>query len=277
MEKNKRQRILKEETINQVTLEDLLDLGSAAQMAVLKFTDNCMKFNNRHFQQLSTRLNKDLGDLCNMIRQQISTEVDNAGTPPQEQLDSGGMDSSDRRSVLANESENLGVEAKPKMDPLVENYKKVKSLFKQLQEAFGEIEQDESSMTTSKPGESVQTDDTSDLDPTEPSDNVIDLSKAFSSVMEGLSPEQFENFKAELINSLKASGIVDQNYQAIVSEIEKTVGVDDLNYALDSLYDYGDQNGIEINTTVNSEVESNEEEESNEVEEGQPIIPTSNI
>jgi hypothetical protein len=95
--------------------------------------------------------------------------------------------------------------------------------------------------------------------------------------MEGLSPEQFENFKAELINSLKASGIVDQNYQAIVSEIEKTVGVDDLNYALDSLYDYGDQNGIEINTTVNSEVESNEEEESNEVEEGQPIIPTSNI
>lgn len=254
--KNKRAKILKEETINQVTLEDLLDLGSTAQMAILKFTDNCMKFNNRRFQQLSTRLNKDLGDLCNMIRQEISQETDSGGGAELSQLDVPGQQpESDRRHLMANESDNLGIQKKPSMDALAEA-RIIKKIFKKLMEAFGQVDQG---------GEEDS------LEPTQSEGQTIDLSSAFSTVMEGLSTEQFEAFKAEIVNGLKGAGITDQNYMAIVSEIEQTQDIDSLNFALDGLYDYGDENGIEINTEVKTEETDSDEEEADE--NSAPIIP----
>lgn len=265
--KNKRAKILKEETINQVTLEDLLDLGSKAQIAILTFTDNCMKFNNRHFQQLSTRLNKDLGDLCNMIRQQISQEVDGVGGSTQEPLDTGDrMKSSDTRSLMANESENLGTEMKPEMDSLAEA-RIAKRILKKLLEAFDEVD----NTATEAPATDPATDDS--IEPTETTSTSIDLSPAFATVMDGLSPEQFAAFKSDLINSLKGAGITDQNYMAIVSDIEQTQDIDSLNFALDALYDYGDANGIEINTTVQTDASEENDEDENE---GGDIIPTGN-
>lgn len=262
---NRKRISLKEEVVNEITLNDLLDLGSKAQIAVMQLSDNCMKFSDAQLRKLSARVNKDLGDLCDQIRGAIISNQNEQQAPQRSQLekpkDSGNMI----------ESENLGLEVKPEMDELAEQkevMKEARRLFKKLKEAFGEEELEAETEEETK--EEVE----APVAETEaPVDSKIDLSLAFGSVLEGLDEEEFVEFKTKVSTALKASGITEPDFQTLVTQIENTVGIDDLNFALDKVYDYADQNSIEVSTVVAGEVEEVEEEV--EEEKAEPVISES--
>lgn len=234
-DKNKRIKILKEEVINEVTLQDLLGFASKAQIAVMQLTDNCMSFNDPILRQLSARVNKDVADLSDKIRGAIIANSNRTEPAPKEQLDGSGM----------------GMENKSRLESIAE----AKVLYKKLKEAFGsEIEEDEEEETPAPEQPVTETPSTEPVQE-ESIEKEIDLSQPFTEVLSGLSPEQFATFKGNVVNALKASGITDPNFQTIVSEIENTVQVDDFNFAMDSLYDYADANGIEITTESEPEEE----------------------
>ena len=257
---NRKRISLKEEVVNEITLNDLLDLGSKAQISVMQLSDNCMKFSDAQLRKLSARVNRDLGLLCDQIRGAIISNQDEQQGPQRSQLEKP----KDSSNMI--ESENLGLEVKPEMDELSEQkevMKEARRLFKKLKEAFGEeeLEADTEEKTAAPVAETTPA----------PVDSKIDLSLAFGSVLEGLDEEEFVEFKTKVTTALKASGITEPDFQTLVTQIENTVGIDDLNFALDKVYDYADQNSIEVSTVVAGE----EVEEEAEEEKAEPVISES--
>ena len=218
MDKNKRVKLLKEETINEITLNDLLDLAGKSEIAVMQLADSCMKFNSRTLKQSAAAVKKQLSQLSDMIRGEI---MGNEG---------GGM-KDDKRPAL---DRNTG-EGNLKNSDNVKRFesKKISKLLKSLKEAIDEENEEEKETSSSSLSDKKST---------------IDLSSAFSNVIDGLSTEQFDVFKSDTVSALKASGVVDGDFLSIVTELEETDNVDDFNITLDSLYDYADKNGIEIKT-----------------------------
>lgn len=247
-DKNIRVKVLKEEVINEVSLTDLLDLASKAQTAVMQLTDNCMKFNDDMLRQLSAKVNKDVSDLGDTIRQAIinnqkkgvSTTTGPAAPTADASMGGGTEDGmSNERTAL--ETPTLGDRNFTESELVTEG----KKLYQKLKEAFGQEEDeaaDEEETTDETPT------DQSVSEPAVDSSKTIDLSAPFTEIISGLSEEQFVNFKTSVVNALKASGITSPEFQTIVSEIENTVQVDDFNFAFDSLYDFADANNITIST-----------------------------
>lgn len=225
MKENIRKKLLKEEVVDEITLNDLLDLGSKAQIAVMQLSDKCMRYNHESLRIRAANVNKEIAELCNQIRGAI--------------IDSQKTEDSKTTIEQPRSSENM-----------VESIlKKKKKNIKKLLEMLLEDEDEEVEEETSP--EEVK-----------PESKKIDLSSSFSNVISGLNDEQFGSFKTEVVNSLKATGIVDGKYLEIVNEIESTETIDEFNYSLDSLYDYADGNNIEIVTEIESiETETKHENE----------------
>lgn len=268
MDRNKRVR-LQEETINQVTLQDLMDYASKAQAAMMSLTDNCMKFNNKHLQMLASNVMKNVADLADKIRAAI---MGSTATPEEPQQLEQPKPSDNM--IEANEPEGT-TEVKPEMDKLAESkayyanlLSEAKATIQKLTEALMEdglddetqqVAQELSSETPDSLNPSTTatagTDATGDTTTTtqEPAaaatqPNCIDLSEPFTTVLEGLSDEQFQQFKAQVTSALKAAGITDSEYMNVVNELDGVKTVDDFNFILDKLYDYADAHNIEIKT-----------------------------
>ncbi|MEO6301774.1 MAG: hypothetical protein ABIP51_01250 [Bacteroidia bacterium] len=223
MDKNRRVKLLKEETINEITLNDLLDLAGKSEIAVMQLADSCMKFNSSTLKQGAAAVKKQLSELSDMIRSQImgndNSKGDDMGVPDK------SLDRNPSRGGMHNSNNVKTFESR-----------KFSKLLKSLKEAIEDMENNE--------------DDGEDNSKTveKNTSKIIDLSQTFTNLIEGLSDEQFETFKTDFSSVLKGSGITDGDFMTIVTNLEETESVDDFNITLDSLYDYADKNGIEIVT-----------------------------
>lgn len=221
--KNTRVKLLTEDTVNEITLNDLLDYAGKAESALMLLADKCMKYTGSSIlKQKAANLKKQCSELTDAIRGQLM---------------SNSQEDVAKKTVLDSNEEKA---------ERLESVLRKKGVFKNFTKLIKEALEEE---------ETEETNDTDDIDSesdnTEKS-NKIDLSSSFSNVINGLSDEQFSTFKNDVIQSMKASGIADGAFLSIVQEIEKTQTVDDFNFALDKLYDYADENGIEIITEPES-------------------------
>lgn len=236
---NKKNRVyLKEESDKQVTLNDLMDLGTKAQIAVIQLADQCMKFNNDHLRKISAQVNKEVAELCNQIKGAIINNNMDVSDDVKKQLDAPGE--------KVRQSPNAKVfEAKNQKN-------KIKKLFEALNEILESDEVEETDVEEAP--ELVDETEAADDETTDSNDSkVIDLSTPFESVIDGLDDEQFQTFKKDVIDVLKGSSIVDPAYQTLVQNMEEVETAEDFNFGLDAIYDYADENNIEITTESKSE------------------------
>lgn len=240
MDKNKRAKVqLKEETSFQITLQDLLDFGSKAQIATMQLADNCMKFEDVNLRKMSTNISKQMGELCDQIRNAIISKQTSSEVPAKEPLDRGN--NSDAKMIES---------AKRKKKKAI-----IKHLLEALEEEVADDDVDNTDVDDTEDTD-VDSDDTDDTKVEQ-----IDLSPAFASVIDGLNDSQFDEFKTQVVDSLKGAGITDPDFQTVVEDVEAAEDTDDFNYCLDAVYDYADENGIEITTENKVEDAKAEEKE----------------
>jgi hypothetical protein len=252
MKENKRIKLLKEETINEVTLQQLLDLAGKAEIAVMQLADNCMKFNSKSLKVASAEVKAKLSSLSDTIRNLImGNEQESEQANEKQPLDqSQGSDSARLESEeLMDESENLGTEIKPKMDELV---KEARKIYRRIIEA-AIIEDEDGELDTASAQKTMDA-ASSKASKEANGEKVIDLSEPFENAIAGLDDSEFQGFKSQVVDALKASGVTEPEFQSLVSDVEGAEDVDDFNFALDKVYDYADNENILVETEKKSKV-----------------------
>lgn len=232
---NKRVKIIEaSETMNTISLQDLLTLSTKVLSAVLQLQTSALSFNNQRVMALATKLNSNASEFHNVISELVME---------------GDVTSSD----VTDEKTNLSAPSKPDLGQKQLESVKVKYLKKKLKEAEGEDEETDVN-------DDIPTDDTiKDDDKTEGNHDelVIDLTEPFSKVINGLDDSEFSEFKSDVVSKLEDSmDDVEQEvgsekgdeYANAVTAIDAAKQPEDFDFALNQLYDFADKNEIIVET-----------------------------
>ena len=219
---NNKRNLLEVETMNETTLQDLLDLSAKVQTSVLQLQNSALKFNNKRLQILATKLNSDSGTFHTLVSELVMAGDVNSNSMP--------GDKADTRQSLE----------QPRQITNDESVKQKYLKRKQLREA-------EDVSVEDKPQASE-------------ADVVIDLTEPFNKVINGLDDDEFSDFKSDVVDKLedhidsvenKVSTPAADEYSKTIEALDAANSAEDFDFALNRLYDFADKNEIIVETVVN--------------------------
>lgn len=228
---------LKEQTVNEIQLNDLYSMASKVEQQVISLAEMAVKFSNNEVKNKALSLKSIANDFSTLLSDIITGESDY------------GIETDNDLESVPNEKENLEDPNASRKERRMES-KSVLSTLKRLIESVDSGEEDlfgdENIKGVEKENkkEILLDDETDELDLDEESEDEIDLSPFFSSLTDGLEISKLEELKKELVSIFSDKEGMDN----FVKEFESVVDVDTLNFALSNLYDYADENGVTIKT-----------------------------
>lgn len=227
---NNNKIFLKEETVNEIQLNDLYSAASKVEQQVISLAEMAVKFSNQEVKQKALALKSIANEFSDLLSGIIT------GTNEQEQPTN--------LEQIPNEKENL--DAPQPQEQRVES----KTIISTLKKLIESIDLEEDELIDKTPNEEEEKEILLDDEvpkengETTENENNIDLSSIFQSVVNGLEAEKVNEVKEGIISVLSSK----EGLEDLIQEFESVVDVETLNFALTSLYDYADENEIEIVT-----------------------------
>lgn len=226
MNKNKRFKLIKEN--EEVTsVQNLLDMSSKAQIAVLPLVDVCLKYNNSEVKVLANQVNSSISALSDKIRELVMNdgEIVEEKKPIEQPIEENILE-----TLVERRLNKLIQEAEEKV------YSK---LLKEFGEETTEEVKEEVKEKVKEEEEKVELNTSTKINITKPLGNIIKV----------LSDEDFKSFKEEMIDTL--SSVKDEELFKLVTELQSSENVEDFNTIMDKVYDFADEKGYLLETNIN--------------------------
>lgn len=258
--KPKYKLIKEEQTVNEVQLQDLYTSASNVEKQVISLADMAIKFSNNNVRRMALALKSRAQEFTSTLSTiLVGAEEGLEGDTGDKKMLDQNKDAKIIESMSVKESytlrKKLGLS-----ESVFNNLKKTGKILevaKFIKEAE-EIEDSEETTENTEVEMPVETaaDETEENKEVKEESGVIELNQAYNSIIDGLDEDKFNMFRDMVVTALENSidmvegktGAEGANaYTGLIDRIRETVNPEDYETVMNDLYDFADENSIEIN------------------------------
>lgn len=243
--KNNRTMLKEDQTVNEVQLKDLYDLSSKTEREIITLVQTAINFSDLAIKNKALALKSQANELVTMIgNQMMQTDL------PIENVEATVEDPAQKvvtepKQQIEQPSDGTVIESLNLKESRGAMIKQLKTLLEALEpELLLDEEPVETENEIDLEKEEIPTEDVN-----EEQNNVIDLSSPFQEIFDAAETTEFMSFKDNVLQILSASEYAsDPEFMGIITNFEAANDSLQFDQVMTELYDWADNQGIEIFT-----------------------------